>query len=343
MSVLKLRNKALQIPLIQGGMGVGVSLSSLAGAVAQCGAMGVISAANIGFDRHQELLSDLATDKRRLAYHIDRARSLADGNGLIGVNVMVAMTYYREMVECAANAGADAVICGAGLPLDLPKLVGDKMLFAPIVSSLKALQVLVKIWQKRYGRLMDFVVVEGADAGGHLGVAREQLADYSLSSVIRQTRQYIEQLNQKFDLDIKLFAAGGIRNKADVAKIIASGADGVQVATPFIATVECDACAAFKQTIVEASDDDLQIINSPVGMIGRAVRNDFIKKIEKRRIVPTKCINCIKTCDPATTAYCISEALTSSVKRGAGLVFSGNKINAIDRIKTVKKVIEELI
>ncbi len=343
MNALKLRDKALQLPLIQGGMGVGVSLSSLAGAVAQCGGMGVISAANVGFESRLELLSDLATDRRRLAYHIDRARQIAAGQGLIGVNVMVAMTAYREMVACAAKAGADAVICGAGLPLDLPELVGDKMLFAPIVSSLKALQVLVKIWQKRYGRIMDFVVIEGADAGGHLGVAREQLADYSLSEVVAQIRSYVDQLNRRLNLDVKLFAAGGIRNKADVAQMIASGADGVQVATPFIATVECDACDAFKQTIVAASDEDLEIINSPVGMIGRAVKNDFIKKIAKQRITPQKCINCIKTCNPATTAYCISEALTSSVRNGNGLIFSGNKINAIDRIKTVKRVIEELI
>ncbi len=343
MNTLKLRDKLLKLPLIQGGMGVGVSLSSLAGAVAQCGAMGVISAANVGFDFKNELLSDLETDKRRLAYHIERARAIAEGNGLIGVNVMVAMTAYCEMVQCAASAGADAVICGAGLPLDLPQLVGDNMLFAPIVSSLKALKVLVKIWQKRYGKLMDFVVVEGADAGGHLGVARDELASYSLSNVVEQIRAYIDELNQKLQIDVKLFAAGGIRSKADVAQIIRSGADGVQVATPFIATHECDACDAFKQTIVKASDDQLEIINSPVGLIGRAVKNDFIKQVAKGRIAPTKCMNCIKTCDPTKTPYCISEALTSSVKSGTGLVFCGNKINKIDRIKTVKKVIEELI
>ncbi len=342
MRTLKLRDKLLELPLIQGGMGVGVSLSSLAGAVAQCGAMGVISAANVGFDMQKELLADLENDKKRLAYHIEKACSIAKGRGLIGVNVMVAMTYYREMVQCAADAGADAVICGAGLPLDLPQLVGDKMLFAPIVSSLKALQVLVKIWQKRYGKIMDFVVVEGADAGGHLGVARDDLAAYSLPEVIQQIRAYLDELNQKLQTDIKLFAAGGIRNKADVAQIMQSGADGVQVATPFIATHECDACDAFKQTIVQATDSDLEIINSPVGMIGRAVKNQFIKRVSTGRIAPTKCINCIKTCDPTKTPYCISEALTSSVKSGAGLVFCGNKINTIDRIKSVRAVIEEL-
>ncbi len=343
MNTIKLRDKLLKLPLIQGGMGVGVSLSSLAGAVAQCGAMGVISAANIGYEVQEDLLSDLEVDKKRLAYHIAKARQIAQGNGLIGVNVMVAMTAYREMVQCAASAGADAVICGAGLPLDLPQLVGDNMLFAPIVSSLKALKVLVRIWLKRYGKLMDFVVVEGADAGGHLGVSRDELSSYSLPEVVSQIRPYLDELNQNLKMNIKLFAAGGIRSKADVAQIMNAGADGVQVATPFIATHECDACDAFKQTIVDATDEQLEIINSPVGLIGRAVKNDFTIRVSKQRIAPTKCMNCIKTCNPTETPYCISEALTSSVKSGAGLVFCGNHINKIDRIKSVKKVIEELI
>ncbi|PID82626.1 MAG: nitronate monooxygenase [Clostridiales bacterium] len=343
MRVLKLRNKLLKLPLIQGGMGVGVSLSSLAGAVAKCGAMGVISAANIGYDLQENLLSDLEVNKKSLIHHIKKANDISKGNGLIGVNVMVAMTAYKEMVQCAASAGADAVICGAGLPLDLPQIVGENMLFAPIVSSLKALKILVKVWLKRYEKLMDFVVVEGADAGGHLGITRDKLASYSLPEVVSQIRTYIDELNQKFKLDIKLFAAGGIRNKADVAQIICAGADGVQVATPFIATKECDACDAFKQTIINATDEQLEIINSPVGMIGRAVKNEFTMLASKQRIAPTKCINCIKICNPSETPYCISEALTSSVKSGAGLVFSGNKINTIDRIKTVKEVIEELI
>ncbi len=342
MSML-IRNKKLQLPLIQGGMGVGVSLSSLAGAVAQCGAMGVISAANVGFDLIDSRLTQLARDKKRLTEHIAKARQMAQGNGLIGVNVMVALNTYRDLVKCAAKAGADAVICGAGLPLDLPQLVGEKMLFAPIVSSLKALQVLVKTWSKRYGRLMDFVVVEGAAAGGHLGIARDQLSSYSLTAVISQIREYIDDINRQFDIDVKLFAAGGVRKHSDVLTLIEAGADGVQVATPFIATVECDACAAFKQAIVEASDDDLSIINSPVGMIGRALNNDFIKQISKGRVAPRNCINCIKTCNPSDTPYCISDALKASVTGGSGLVFCGDQINAIDRITTVKQVIEELM
>ncbi len=343
MKMIKIRDKKLMLPLIQGGMGVGVSLSSLAGAVAKCGGMGVISSANIGFDVQDELVSDMETDKKRLAYHIERARQIAEGHGLIGVNIMVATNAYREMVKCAASSGADAVICGAGLPLDLPELVGEKMLFAPIVSSLKALKVLVRLWRKRYNRLMDFVVVEGADAGGHLGVAREDLDAYSLKDVITQIRTYINQLNKEDDLAVKIFAAGGIRNKQDVKEILAAGADGVQVATPFIATEECDACDAFKQTLIQATDDQLRIIKSPVGMIGRAISNSFIDKISVKNIPPTKCTNCIKTCNPSNTPYCISEALTSSVKTGVGLVFSGKKVNGIDRIKTVKEVIEELI
>lgn len=339
----------LSLPLIQGGMGVGVSLSGLAGAVASEGGMGVISTAQIGFEEPDFVGNEEACNLRSIRKHIVRAKELASGKGMIAVNVMVALQQYSEHVKEAVRAGADAVICGAGLPVDLPELVeAGKAKIAPIVSSRRAAALLLKTWDKKYGRTADFIVTEGPEAGGHLGFSREQLDDISkirfeeeLTGIMEEKKKYEE----KYGKQIPVFAAGGIWDASDAKRIEALGADGVQAATRFVATKECDASLGYKKAYVNAKETDVKIIKSPVGMPGRALNNAFIQKTERAPESVERCYHCIKNCKPAQIPYCITQALIRAVHGDVenGLVFCGSNVGKIDRISTVREVIEDLM
>lgn len=339
----------LSLPLIQGGMGVGVSLSGLAGAVAAEGGMGVISTAQIGFEEPDFAGNEEECNLRGIRKHIARAKELASGKGMIAVNVMVALQQYREHVKEAVCAGADAVICGAGLPVDLPELVeAGKAKIAPIVSSRRAAALLLKTWDKKYGRTADFIVAEGPEAGGHLGFSREQLDDIpkirfgeELTAIIEEKKKYEEKYNRQ----IPVFAAGGIWDASDAKRIEELGADGVQAATRFVATKECDASLEYKKAYVDAKETDIKIIKSPVGMPGRALNNAFIQKTEQAAERVERCYHCIKNCKPAQIPYCITQALIRAVHGDIenGLVFCGSNVGKIDRISTVREVIEDLM
>ena len=280
-----------------------VSLSGLAGAVASEGGMGVISTAQIGFEEPDFVGNEEACNLRSIRKHIVRAKELASGKGMIAVNVMVALQQYREHVKEAVRAGADAVICGAGLPVDLPELAeAGKAKIAPIVSSRRAAALLLKTWDKKYGRTADFIVTEGPEAGGHLGFSREQLDDISkirfeeeLTGIMEEKKKYEE----KYGKQIPVFAAGGIWDASDAKRIEALGADGVQAATRFVATKECDASSGYKKAYVNAKETDVKIIKSPVGMPGRALNNAFIQKTERAPESVERCYHCIKNCKPA--------------------------------------------
>ncbi|WP_240649015.1 NAD(P)H-dependent flavin oxidoreductase [Anaerosphaera multitolerans] len=336
-------NKEMDIPIIQGGMGVGISLGNLAGSVAREGAMGVISGVDIGYREEGFLKDPLAKSKAALKKEIEKAKAIARGRGLIGVNVMTAAKDYEELVRASSEYGADAVICGAGLPLNLPELVGKETLIAPIVSSKRALALILKTWKKRYDRLPDFVVVEGPKAGGHLGFKREEIETVKLEDIVADVFELLKELKTERGKKIYSFAAGGIRTLEDRLRMKDLGADGVQVGTPFIATEECDAHINFKQAIVDSKDSDLEIILSPVGFWARAIKNDFLKGIDYSKVQKRRCIDCLKTCDPRKTPYCISKALCESAKGRLNVVFSGENIDSIDEITTVKDVIEKLM
>lgn len=349
MRFVKIRNNKPVLPLIQGGMGVGVSRSSLAGAVAAEGGIGIISTAQIGFDepdfdKNVEQVNLAAIEK-----HIKRAKEIAHGNGLVGVNVMHALQHYKEHVMAAAKAGADVIICGAGLPTDLPELVeGTDAAIAPIVSTRKAAELIVRLWTKKYNRLPDFFVVEGPKAGGHLGFKPEQLEDIealNYDNEIREVVKYARQVGREYRTYIPVFVGGGISTCADVNHVFALGADGVQVATRFVATEECDASLAYKQAYVNAKAEDVQIIKSPVGMPGRALRNAFVKRTMEEKLPISKCFRCIKNCNPAQIPYCITKALIDAVQGDVenGLVFCGADVGDINEITTVKAVINELL
>lgn len=339
----------LSIPLIQGGMGVGVSLSKLAGAVAKEGGMGVISTAQIGYDDPNFVGNESECNLKAIAMHIQKAKELADGKGMIAVNVMVALQHYREHVQAAVKAGVDAVICGAGLPMDLPELVkGSTTKIAPIVSSRKAAALILKSWLKKYQVLPDFIVIEGPKAGGHLGfhandIERMIAGDFEaeVTGILEEKEIYEKAHNKK----IPVFLAGGIWNHEDVAKAKQLGVNGVQVATRFVATEECDASYAYKMAYVNAKAEDVKIIKSPVGMPGRALNNQMIQSLANGNQKITRCYHCIKNCKPAEIPYCITNALVNAVKGeiDQGLIFCGANVDKIDKISTVHDVVEDLM
>ena len=331
--MIQIGTKMLSLPVIQGGMGVGVSLSGLAGAVASCGGMGCISAAHPGYreaDFHQD---PQGANLRALKKEIARAKELSRGLGMVAVNLMVAMRQYAALAKAAVEAGADAIISGAGLPLELPSLTkGYQTALAPIVSSGRAAKLILKTWDKRYQVAPDFVVIEGCGAGGHLGFKEEELRAGSaqpLEEILPQVLTELAPYEEKYGRKIPVFVAGGGLTGEDLLRFRAMGAAGVQIATRLIA---------------QAKAKDVHIIHSPVGMPGRAVVSPLIEHVEAgERIAPEWCAGCIKTCDPATTRYCITNALIQAVKGDweNGLFFCGAGVDQVTEMTTVAQALKE--
>lgn len=334
-----------RIPVIQGGMGVGISLSGLAGAVAACGGVGVISTAQIGY-REPEFESDaLGANLKAIKKEIEKARALAKG-GILGVNIMAATKSYGAYVKAAVEAGTDLIISGAGLPVSLPELVkGSRVKIAPIVSTAKSASVICRLWDRKYHRAPDFVVIEGPEAGGHLGFTREQLAAFTPDSYgeeIRRILGVIRQYGEKYGRHIPAAVAGGIYGRADMDRALALGADGVQVGTRFVTTYECDACMAYKQAYLDSKKEDIRIVDSPVGMPGRAIANAFIRNQGKKG-VHGKCYQCLETCNPAEIPYCITKALVNAVKGklDEALIFCGANAWRAERLEHVSDIMKE--
>ena len=342
--------RTLEVPIIQGGMGVGVSLGRLAGNVALCGGMGVISMVNAGYREPDFEKKPLEANIRALKREIKTAFNIAKGKGMIAINAMVAVNHYEELVKAALEEGIDAVISGAGLPINLARLTkGTKTAAAPIVSSGKAAELLCRSWDKKEGIVPDFIVIEGPKAGGHLGFSTEYLekdVESSLDKLVPEVLQAIQPYEDKYGRKIPVFAAGGIFDGADAARMERLGASGVQIGTRFIATEECDASEAYKQVILAAKEEDVIIIDSPVGMPARAINTSFLqKRKEGGTYPPLSCNRCLKACPGGTkTVYCISRALIEAVKgnREEGLFFCGSNVGKITQMTTVKELMDSL-
>lgn len=338
---IKFDRFTLDNPIVQGGMGIGISLGNLAGHVARLGGMGTISSVGIGFREKDYFTNRLEANKRALKKEFEKAKEIAKGKGMIAVNIMTAITEFKELASYAAKIGVDALVCGAGIPKELPEYVKDsKTLIAPIVSSKRALDLIVRLWSKRYDRLPDFVVIEGKEAGGHLGYSLEDLGEENnLSETLEDIVNYKKENSYKFPLVV----AGSIRDSAEAKYYFDRGADAIQVGTKFIATHEADVSEEFKNKITKASSEDLEIFISPVGMPGRIVKTKFSEKVkELGRIKPTRCVNCLKPCNPKTTKYCISDALMNSAsgKPEEGIVFSGTNIDTVNEVLSVEEVFD---
>lgn len=344
---LVIGNLTARIPVIQGGMGVGISLSSLAGSVAACGGVGVISTAQIGWREADFRENPLEANFRAMKKEILKARQISEGKGILGVNIMVATQHYKEYVKEAVKNGVDLIISGAGLPVDLPGLVqGSKTKIAPIISSLKSAKVLCKMWDRKYQTAPDLVVIEGPKAGGHLGFSREELEtmdepgyDEVIRSVVKLVREYADKYKKK----IPVAVAGGIFKSEDLDHVLELGADGVQLGTRFVTTKECDASMKYKQSYLNARQEDVCIVQSPVGMPGRAIRNEFVQRVQKEKLPIRRCHHCIVTCSPKEIPYCITDALVNAVEGNTkeGLLFCGANVWRCDRIETVAEIMEE--
>lgn len=314
---IKIGNLISKYPIMQGGMGVGVSMHKLAGNVAKEAGIGIISTADIGYQDPEFEKNPMKANLRAIGTEIVKAREIAP-NGIIGVNVMVALNNYAEIVkECVKNK-IDLIVSGAGLPKDLPSFVkGTKTKIAPIVSSGRCAKLISKLWISKYDYVPDIIVIEGPEAGGHLGFKPDELIPENkpkLENITKDVITEVKEIEKETGKEIPVVVAGGVFDGNDIAKFLKLGADGVQMATRFVATEECDASKEFKQAYVDAQKEDIKIIKSPVGMPGRAIRNEFIKKVEESKSKITKCYNCIKTCKPAETPYCITKALVNAVK-----------------------------
>lgn len=335
-----------KVPLIQGGMGVGVSLSSLAGAVAAEGGIGVISTAQIGYREPDFDTDPIGANLRAIGTEIRKARQIAKG-GILGVNIMVATRRYEDYVKAAVEAGIDLIISGAGLPMDLPKLVGAaKTKLAPIVSSVKSVQVIMRYWWKKYSRLPDAVVIEGPLAGGHLGFHKEQLEDIEGLHYDDEVKAIIEQVDAtalEHETEIPVIMAGGVYTRDDMEHYLEMGAAGVQMATRFVTTYECDADDAYKQTYIDAAKEDIVIVQSPVGMPGRAILNPFMKRAKEGQIPHGKCHLCVSTCTPDKTPYCITDALVNAAKGKTedALLFCGANAYRATKLEHVKDIMDE--
>lgn len=349
---LRIGDLEAEVPIIQGGMGVGISLSGLAAAVANEGGIGVISSAGIGMLEADFERNFKEANRRVLRREIKRAKAMT--KGIIGVNIMVALSDYDELLRVAVAEGIDLVLLGAGLPLKVPEIwppdewekVTTKVV--PIVSSSRAAKIIFQYWQKHYNHVPDAVIVEGPLAGGHLGFKKEQIhdSDYTLEKILPEVISIIKPFEQYFNKSIPVIAAGGVYTGADIYRFIQLGAGGVQMATRFVVTHECDASEEFKYAYIKCREEDLVIIDSPVGLPGRAIRNRFLENIESGNKIPFKCPwQCLKTCDIRTSPYCIARALTNA-KNGhleEGFAFAGANAYRIDKMIFVKELFRSLI
>ncbi|GAB6176151.1 nitronate monooxygenase [Desulfobaculum senezii] len=347
MPELHIGDLVARIPIVQGGMGVGISLSGLASAVANQGGVGVIAAAMIGQNEPDLAQNPDEANRRALAREIRTAREKTDG--IIGVNVMVALTNFADMVKTSIKEGADVIFSGAGLPLDLPKYLSDetKTRLVPIVSSGRAAKVICKKWLAKFDYLPDGFVVEGPKAGGHLGFKAEDLdnPEFRVENLVDDVVDAVKPFEEEHGAHIPIIAAGGVYTGADISAMLDRGASGVQMGTRFVATHECDADHAFKQAYVDATKDDIKIIKSPVGMPGRAIRSPFIDDVENGKRKPFKCpFHCIKTCDYTKSPYCIAVALANA-KKGKlkhGFAFAGANVHRIKEIISVRELMDTL-
>ncbi len=348
MKNLNIGNLSIPVPIIQGGMGVGISLSGLASAVANEGGVGVISAAGLGVLYKNLSKNYLEASILGLKEELRKAREKS--KGVIGVNVMVALSNFADLVKTAIAEKADIIFAGAGMPLNLPSFLQKDSVtkLVPIVSSGRAAKLICEKWQSIYNYLPDALVVEGPKAGGHLGFKDEQINDehYKLENILPEVLVEVREIEAKYQRKIPVIVAGGIYSGEDIRNFMEMGADGVQMGTRFVTTIECDASDVFKQTYINAHEEDIEIIKSPVGMPGRAIFSNFIQKIKEGAKQPKVCpFHCIKTCDISKSPYCIITALYNAFKGNMenGYAFAGANAFKATQIMSVKDTFRSLL
>ncbi len=347
MKELVIGNLKARLPIVQGGMGVGVSMAGLASAVANEGGIGVISAACVGMFESDMAKNYVEANIRALKNEIRKAREMT--KGLLGVNIMVALTNFSDMVRTSIEEGIDFIFAGAGLPLDLPKYLHETATtkLVPIISSGRGAVVIAKKWMEKFNYVPDAFVLEGPKAGGHLGYKLEQINDghFSLEKLLEQVLEAIKPIEDKIGRRIPVIAGGGVYTGEDIMNLTEAGAAGVQMGTRFVTTTECDASDAFKQTYIQSRQEDIEIINSPVGMPGRAIRNHFLEEVAEGKKQPFHCpYHCIVTCKEKNSPYCIALALMNAQKgrMSHGFAFAGENAYRAEKIVSVRELVANI-
>jgi len=339
----------IKIPIIQGGMGIKVSTAPLASAVANYGGAGTIASVMLVDNGTEDTETDFVKASREgLQAQIRKAKELTQG--VVGVNILVALSNYEDLAKTAVKEGADFIVSGAGLPLRLPEFAkGSTVKLIPIVSSARAADIIIRTWKKRYNYLPDAIVVEGPLAGGHLGFKTDDLMMNkceSLETLVIEVLELVKKYEKESGKNIPVIAAGGIFDGKDVAKFINLGVKGVQIATRFVATHECTVADEFKELYIKASEDDVVVIKSPVGMPGRAIKTSLIDRIMKGERIPFRCnYRCLRACNPKISPYCIAKALFNAVSGNLddAVVFSGSNVSRINKIVSVKELMDEVV
>ena len=340
---LKIGDLKINPPIIQGGMGVRVSGSGLASAVSNEGCAGII--ASVGLGAFEDALASkfVELNNNALRDEIRKARSFS--KGVIGVNVMVVLSNYEELVKVCVEEKVDIIISGSGLPLDLPKqTAGSDIKLIPIVSSARAFNIIYRKWKQNYNKVPDAVILEGPMAGGHLGFSYNDIINDTTPTLEHLVKELVDFVNT-LEENIPVIAAGGIFDGSDIAKFLKMGASGVQMATRFVCTIECDVHDDFKQAYITAKKEDIAIINSPVGLPGRVIQNEFTKRVTKGETIPFRCPHhCLRSCNPRTAPYCIAKVLVDASKGRLlnSFVFAGTNAYKCTEIVSVKTLINQL-
>ena len=338
----------VKIPIIQGGMGVQVSTASLVSAVANCGGAGTIASVGLAYGIDEEGREFVEASNEALRNEIREAKRLT--RGVVGINIMVALSNFEDLARTAAVEHANFIVSGAGLPLRLPEYTeGLPAKLIPIVSSARAADLIIKTWKKRYNRLPDAIVVEGPLAGGHIGFKLADLRQHTedrledlFAGVLKMAGEYEKEYNAR----IPVIPAGGIFDGKDMARFLKMGAGAVQIATRFVATFECSVSEKFKSMYLAAKSEDIIIIDSPVGMPGRAIKNRFTERLTSGEKVSFNCrYKCLKTCDPGAVSYCIAKALCNASRGDIdnAVIFAGSNVSRVTKIVSVKELMDEIV
>lgn len=355
---VKIGKHTIKYPIIQGGMGVGISWSNLAGSVSLEGGLGVISAVGTGCYKNREFaklsygrpLEAKEFYNREALFEIYKDARAICGDAPLGANILFAINDYGRVVTDACEAGADIIITGAGLPMNMPEFAKDfpDVALVPIVSSPKALKLIAKRWEQRYQKIPDAVVLEGPLSGGHQGFTYEQCVDpaYALENLIEPVVAMAKEISP----DIPVFAAGGIWDHDDIQRAIDLGATGVQMGTRFVGTFECDAAQEFKDLMLRCKKEDIELFSSPVGYPARGIRTKLIDLVDAKKAPAIKCIsNCVFPCkrgeEAKVVGYCIADRLSDAYdgKLDTGLFFTGTNGYRIDKIISVKELMKKLV
>jgi len=351
MNALRIGDIQVDVPIIQGGMGVAISLAGLASAVANQGGIGMISAAGVGMREPNYAKNFKEANRKALQFEIRKAKSLT--KGIVGVNIMMALSDHEDLVITSIQENIDLIVLGAGLPLKIPAVIeqaglaGHHTKLVVKVSSAKAAKLIFQYWASKYNFIPDAVVVEGPLAGGHLGFKKTELIDESISlkTLIQETVKEVKVFENKYDREIPVIAAGGIYTGKDIYEIMQAGAKGVKMGTRFVTTYECDASPVFKESYLTCKKEDIAFIDSPVGLPGRVIKNEYVKQMQEGNTKPFKCVwHCLSSCNYKEAPYCISKALANAADghMEEGFAFAGAKAYLATKIQHVSEIFQEL-